>query len=976
MAFIEVYLLQHPRIVCGGELIHFSYKKMEAMLYYLFVEREAERSAVVELLWGDSDASLAYQNLRHALYTLRRQLGCNLVLSEPKSRLRINTEQDIYCDLWDFVDGGNLTVYTGPFLQDFTIRGAKPFDEWKEMQLVHLQSLYLKQLGTLAHTIAEQGDVSLAISLAERYLSVDSMDESIVILLMRLHAKQSNFGKATALYGDLVRRLADELGITPLKETTSVYYEVLNAWNASTTLNELDSSHLPVGKRRPRQELNEALSRLRNGKGRPGAFLLQGEPGVGKSFLMEYYLKQCTKYVILSIMTNCYRSEMETPLMPWYTLYMQLSTLPGVSLPEACAQPLSRVAGDTPDPRAVQDAVLLALSHVAAQRPLMIGLEDIHWMDEASLSVLHQVLRRLRGDRILVLCSCNNFLSESAQRFLYNGTKDGLLVTLTIRCFSREEAEEFLALSGLPGYDADLKERIYSYTGGNAQKLGQLVSTLADHDGLDTLEAKLEKMLRFRLNGLLPEARQVLDLISVFPDAAPFSMLSAITKHSKLELLCICDDLERRTLIEERMENGEPYLFLTQQLVKLLANQPSHLTQRILHLRIATLLEEQSSTPDGLCLERLIYHFEKGGEPQKALKYKILQLDRISVAQYELLPASDGSPLKRESLASEMAGPQKILELQQQLEKQRSAGWKAELPEALLHLLELAHGRYCVHCGDYARGLPLLTKLLQTAAQRKDAALELCARKQLAFYGIQSCNLPFLSEQVEAGLALAQQQDGKASFAEFLRLQAYQLFLSCAYEEACDLLIQSITLLTELECRQPGSCTLGLAGAYHYLAECGRRMGQISQAFANYETAITLSQKAVAVFFTNYGQAVFHQGDFPHARSLFAAALAAYDSSSELFGKPVALAYGALFDVLGGDIPLATRKLSMADLTASQIGSPFFTGIVHYVKARILQLQGEDALEDCQKARLLLEALPAPEELLWLDEALGRQGAP
>ena len=42
MPSIQVYLLQRPRILLDGVELHFSYKKMEALLYYLLTEGQAE----------------------------------------------------------------------------------------------------------------------------------------------------------------------------------------------------------------------------------------------------------------------------------------------------------------------------------------------------------------------------------------------------------------------------------------------------------------------------------------------------------------------------------------------------------------------------------------------------------------------------------------------------------------------------------------------------------------------------------------------------------------------------------------------------------------------------------------------------------------------------------------------------------------------------------------------------------------------
>lgn len=634
MPSIQVYLLQRPRILLDGVELHFSYKKMEALLYYLLTEGQAERSSVIGLLWDDADSPQAYQNLRHALYSLRRELGFPFIESSYKSRLQINPELTISCDLWDFLQRQDLDAYQGAFLQDFTLRRAKPFDEWREAWQVRLHDLFLKELGNQAREAVQLGDVPRAIRLAQRCLEEDPTDESMTVLLMRLYRKEKQFVKATTLYQDLARRLEDELGITPLKETTSVYYEILNTWNNAATQTGTDASPMPVGKKQPRKLLHEALARLRSGQERAGALLLQGEPGVGKSFLLEHARRLAQEQGIRTAMTSCYPTEQDIPLRPWYSLMMQVCAASDTSMARLCPG-LTHLdlpgPHGTPDVLAIQEELLTALAQSAQRQPFLLIFEDIHWMDPASLLVLHQVLRRLRNERLFVLCSCGARPSERTQAFLYEGRQDGLLEVRTIRGFSPEETREFLSLSGLPHCSPELADKIYAYTGGNALKIRQLLPALTEEAPEAVLEKKLEQLFLLRLNNLLPESRQLLDLISIFPEGAPFSVLRSVTGRSRLELLCICDDLERRLLIEERQEGPESVFSPTAQIQPLLARQLSRLTGRILHLRVADCLEHLSALPEAVRLEQCAYHFSQGGEAEKAAHCR-LRLSRLLAA--------------------------------------------------------------------------------------------------------------------------------------------------------------------------------------------------------------------------------------------------------------------------------------------------------------------------------------------------------
>ncbi len=65
---------------------------------------------------------------------------------------------------------------------------------------------------------------------------------------MRIYCAQQRFRKAIGLYHELCKNLSAEFGISPLKETTTLYYRIVDQWNASTYRLEEDSDTLLLGK--------------------------------------------------------------------------------------------------------------------------------------------------------------------------------------------------------------------------------------------------------------------------------------------------------------------------------------------------------------------------------------------------------------------------------------------------------------------------------------------------------------------------------------------------------------------------------------------------------------------------------------------------------------------------------------------------------------------------------------------------------
>ena len=67
MPELFVKMFGSPSIQVDGRSVTLPYRKAEALLYYLVMERRAARRDLVDLLWEDTEPSAALKNLRHAV---------------------------------------------------------------------------------------------------------------------------------------------------------------------------------------------------------------------------------------------------------------------------------------------------------------------------------------------------------------------------------------------------------------------------------------------------------------------------------------------------------------------------------------------------------------------------------------------------------------------------------------------------------------------------------------------------------------------------------------------------------------------------------------------------------------------------------------------------------------------------------------------------------------------------------------------
>jgi DNA-binding CsgD family transcriptional regulator len=137
----------------------------------------------------------------------------------------------------------------------------------------------------------------------------------------------------------------------------------------------------------------------------PSAMILDGVAGIGKTTLWNggVTVAQEAGHQVLA----CRAAESEAPLS-----YAALGDLLEVELPELpgpqeraldAALLRAEVEGSPPDQRAVSLAALGVLRALAGSGPVIVAIDDIQWLDAASVRVLSFAARRLRDERIRIL---------------------------------------------------------------------------------------------------------------------------------------------------------------------------------------------------------------------------------------------------------------------------------------------------------------------------------------------------------------------------------------------------------------------------------------------------------------------------------------------------------------------------------------------------------------------------------------------
>src|ERR1700685_1938087 len=157
-----------------------------------------------------------------------------------------------------------------------------------------------------------------------------------------------------------------------------------------------------VGRSAESARIDGLLNGVRGGTG--GALMLLGEPGIGKSALLQYAERQATGMRQLTILGVAAEAA-----LPYAGLNELLRpVLWGLEALPARQSRAIRLAlgaggdGET-DALAVYAGVLALLAEVASREPLIIVVDDAHWLDTETVDALAFVARRVEDESIGVL---------------------------------------------------------------------------------------------------------------------------------------------------------------------------------------------------------------------------------------------------------------------------------------------------------------------------------------------------------------------------------------------------------------------------------------------------------------------------------------------------------------------------------------------------------------------------------------------
>jgi type II secretory pathway predicted ATPase ExeA/tetratricopeptide (TPR) repeat protein len=299
-------------------------------------------------------------------------------------------------------------------------------------------------------------------------LALDELSEEAIRAKMEARAFAGDRLTALEIFEAWKKKLAEELQAAPSDLVEGMAVRLRRRGWERTTLANIPNVPTDQWRGRPfigRTAEYRVLYELWEGvrKGVPGHALVLGDSGVGKTTLVQRLTTAAGLEGAAISRVQCYDVEREIPYSTLSSLILGLLDRPGVSAtsPDSLAE-LSRavpqVRNRFPNLPTCSDSQgetarikLIAAFHemltaVAEEHPTILVIDDLHLADDVSLAVLHLILRRARGQPIMVLLIARpGELKQSPQAAALRESSQTLAVhEIELLPLSEEESRQML----------------------------------------------------------------------------------------------------------------------------------------------------------------------------------------------------------------------------------------------------------------------------------------------------------------------------------------------------------------------------------------------------------------------------------------------------------------------------------------------------------------------------------------------------
>jgi DNA-binding SARP family transcriptional activator len=676
---VDFRILGPLEVVEDGRPLALGSRKQRALLALLVLHagKVVSRDRLIDDLWHGEPPAAAETTLRAHISRLRSALGASRLLSRAPGYALVVTPEELDAALCerllsegrDALARGRaaeaaerlrsaLALWRGSALADVAY---EPFAQGEIARLEELRLAVLEERIDADLALARHADL---VGELEALVGEHPLRERLRGQLMLALYRSGRQAEALESYQHARRLLTEELGLEPSEALKALQRAIL-AQDSSLRPPGVEAKNEPiqdttgpgpfVGRERELRELLGGLDQALAGKGR--LFLISGEPGIGKSRLIEQLASHARGRGAEVLVGRCWEAGGAPAFWPWveairtYVRDRDPELLRGelgrgASDVAQIAPELNELYGELPappssDPEGARfrlfEATASFLRAASVNRPLVLVLDDLHAADTPSLLLLRFVAGALADAHLLVVAAYRDVdpsLRDPLAEALAELRRQPVTRSLPLGGLAEADVETFVSLATGLEPSTRLVDALHQATDGNPLFVEEVVRLLTSEEALDSLTDSdawrqmvpegVRAVIRRRLRHLSDNCRLVLVLASVLGREFDLAALERVSEVSRDHLLEVLDEAARERIVTDVPGQPGRMRFAHVLIRDTLYDELTPGRRVHLHGRIGDALEELYGASLEPHLAELAYHFYESARPtvaDKALAY-------------------------------------------------------------------------------------------------------------------------------------------------------------------------------------------------------------------------------------------------------------------------------------------------------------------------------------------------------------------
>ncbi len=724
-----------------------------------------------------------------------------------------------------------------------------------------------------------------------------------------------------------------------------------------------------VGRKEEQIELNENLKEVKQEGGK--TIFIEGEAGIGKTSLVSK-LKPFAQELGFEFLMGTCQSELSDPYLPFKEAFSEF--IEGMTRKQETAG--MAFIGPGKDEESIQDKRLFDakkketfyettkyIKEIAEKKPLVVFLDDLQWVDEATLDILAYMNDKLDGDPVLFIgayrpedVSEDHHLIEMMNRL----TRKRKSKKIKLEPLRYEDTEEtikcFLGTEEVPDY---FIERIHEKTEGNPLFIKESLRQMLEEKILDpkkdlypsdesdiSVSEMVHNVIERRVNRLDDETVKVVEIGSVIGDPIPFDLLAKTMDLDEIDLLDHIDMLMGNQLWDEDTE-GEKFYFSHELIKQTVYKDIKRLKKKLLHKRVANNIEKLYDHELEEWYSDLGRHHEKAQNIDQALDY--------------YLKASENA---KKSFAQKDA-----IEMYKRALKMA----KQSDDKQVIDILESLGDTYKL-IGEYEKSNETYRSILEKEIEKET---ELRIYRKISNSHWEKRELDKTIDIVEKGLELVDSEEEKEQYSsevcKLLGQKAWSTLQRGDLDNAEELFEKEKQLAFKIDDKKL------IAGSHHDFGSLKYHLGEMEEATKHFKKAIDIwkdldEDERLISSLNNLGLVKMYQSEFDEAEEYFKEGLENCEMRRDIIG--MATAHNNLGDIYRdrGEFKKGLDHFQKSKSIEEKVGSQ--NGIARCLNNMAIAYRKmgelETALEHHQDALEIYRGANVKFRTAWALEGLGK----